>query len=252
MSGDRPLFELDPTGRFAGRAGDYSRYRPDYPAECIDAVLTGFDSPMAADIGAGTGISARMMADRGASVIAVEPNETMMAEAETHPGIRWVHGRAEATSLASESVDVVGCFQAFHWFEPERALEEFHRILKPKGRVALVWNERDRQDPLTRAYSGLVSRFAVIAPAEERKGAADPLYESPLFEGTRALRFIHMQALPPGGLVGRARSTSYLPAEGPAAEELWSELRHLEKVYGDASGQVRLRYNTVLHSAVRR
>jgi len=153
---DPPLHELAPTTRFSDRAADYVRYRPDYPAAAIDRMLAGLRTPpeiVAADVGAGTGISARRLAERGARVWAVEPNAEMRAAAAPHPLVTWHDGTAEATGLDRASVDLVLCAQAFHWFRPPEAVAEFARILRPGGRLAIVWNRRDRSDPLTWATS---------------------------------------------------------------------------------------------------
>src|SRR5689334_17665803 len=109
--------EMNPTGRFSDRAGDYARFRPTYPAAAIDAVLDGLTPPItAADVGAGTGISATLLADRGVRVFAIEPNAAMRASAAPNPLVEWREGSAERTSLADHSVDLVLCAQAFHWF----------------------------------------------------------------------------------------------------------------------------------------
>src|SRR2546425_13350376 len=97
-----PLHEMDPTGRFSDRAADYVLYHPAYPAAAIDAILSEWRDPsplVAADVGAGTGISARQLADRGPRVMAVEPNAAMRAAAEPHPRGSWPVGFAEATGL---------------------------------------------------------------------------------------------------------------------------------------------------------
>ncbi len=65
---DSVLAGMDPTGRFSDRAADYVKYRPDYPIAAIDHMLQGLGEPsrlVAADVGAGTGISTRMAAERG-------------------------------------------------------------------------------------------------------------------------------------------------------------------------------------------
>src|SRR5262245_47354984 len=133
----------DSVERFSDRADDYVRYRPGYPAEAISAILDGLGSSehvRAADVGAGTGISARLLGDRGVHGIAVEPGEEMRRAASSHPRVQWTGGTAEATGLQSASVDLVLCAQSFHWFRPFPALTEFTRILRPGGRLALMWN----------------------------------------------------------------------------------------------------------------
>ena len=146
-----PLHTLNPLSRFSDRVEDYIKYRPNYPKPAIDAILKDLASPsqlIAADIGAGTGISTRQLAERGVKVIAVEPNTAMRnAAIDGTPkhNIEWRDGTAEETNLLDASVDLVTCFQAFHWFDPEPTLLEFRRILKESGRLAVVWNNRDRQ-----------------------------------------------------------------------------------------------------------
>ena len=119
--------ERDTVERFNDRAADYIRYRPTYPAEAVEAILDGLGEAgriVAADVGAGTGISARLFGDRGVRVIAIEPGEAMRRAATPHPNVVWVAGRAEATGLASRTADLVLCAQSFHWFRTAGALTE--------------------------------------------------------------------------------------------------------------------------------
>lgn len=82
--------QLNPQSRFSDRAQDYAKYRPSYPSEAIDCILAGLEtSGIAADIGAGTGISSRLLADRGVKVIAIEPNAAMKQAAESHPLVEF-------------------------------------------------------------------------------------------------------------------------------------------------------------------
>ncbi|MBV9438785.1 MAG: class I SAM-dependent methyltransferase, partial [Candidatus Eremiobacteraeota bacterium] len=123
---------MRPTARFTKRADAYAAGRPSYPPAAIDALLDGLGDPsavVAVDLGAGTGISSRLLAERGAQVLAVEPNAAMRAAAERHPRVEWIDGTAEQTGLAEASVDLVAAFQAFHWFHAPVALREAIRIL---------------------------------------------------------------------------------------------------------------------------
>lgn len=248
---DRPLHEQQPLERFSDRAGDYARFRPGYPPAAIDAVLEGLGDPSrleVADLGAGTGISARLLADRGARVLAIEPSAGMRDSAEPHPRVTWLAGQAERTGLPDAAADLVTAFQAFHWFDPEPALAEMRRILRPGGRVALVWNKRDRADPFTAAYGELVARLATTPPAEER-GSPAALAASPHFGGVRTVVIPHAQPLALEGILGRARSTSYLPQEGARAEELFREIEALHRRFAGAGGLVALAYATEVHVA---
>ena len=128
------LSEMNPLGRFSDRASDYVKYRPSYPAAAIDAILDGLGEPSqltAADIGAGTGISSRLLAQRGVRVLAIEPNAEMRQAADPHALVEFRAGNSEATNLPDTSIDLVTCFQSFHWFNPVLTLPEFRRILKP-------------------------------------------------------------------------------------------------------------------------
>jgi SAM-dependent methyltransferase len=176
------LPQRNPKGRFSGLADKYAKYRPTYPAQSIEYIRTrcGLESDfLVVDVGCGTGISARLFSALGVNVIGIEPNAEMRATAAaTSSGpverpVSYREGQAESTGLPAGVADLVLAAQAFHWFEPGAALREFHRILKPDGWVALMWNERDEQDPFTAAY-GVVIRTARDAAAIENPGMDRP------------------------------------------------------------------------------
>ena len=255
MSGPRdddgPLAGSDPTGRFSDRAADYVRFRPDYPAAAIAAVLAGLHEPVrAADVGAGTGISARALASRGARVVAIEPNAAMRAAAAPHAGVTWREGAAEATGLPGASLDLVLCAQAFHWFHVRESLAEFARVLVPGGRLALLWNSRDHADPLTLGYIEAIHAVGGEHAAERRFSGPgeleDALAIEPRFALEDRLEFPHAQALDRTGLLGRATSASYVPRGGPELARLAESLAMLHAAHADANGLVHMRYVTRL------
>ncbi len=209
--------------RFTSRAGDYAQHRPGYPPEALDALLAGLGPPeklTIADIGAGTGISSRLLAQRGATVFAIEPNHSMAEQAEPDPRIEWIDGMGEDTRLPDRSVDVAAAFQSFHWFEPQAAIAEFRRI--SRQRIALVQYERDESDPFAAAYGELVSRYAA-EPVETKRARA--LNEFARLAGSSCVRSQHpyAQNLDRDELLGRMASTSYLPRDGARADELRGE-----------------------------
>ncbi|HTO91128.1 MAG TPA: class I SAM-dependent methyltransferase [Candidatus Sulfotelmatobacter sp.] len=247
-----PLYEMNPLGRFSDRAEDYRRHRPDYPAAAIDAMLRGLGDPArlrAADIGAGTGISARLLADRGVFVFAIEPNAAMRAAAEPHAGVEWREGSAEATGLEAASVRLVLCAQSFHWFRPERALPEFHRILAADGRLALVWNVREAEDPVTSEYTRIIREVSHDHPAEVRAFDSQALPESRWFSPARIESVPHSQSLDLEGLIGRATSSSYVPRDPASLQRLREQLGAVWSRHRDAGGRVSLRYRTDLFLA---
>jgi len=247
-----PLHALNPTTRFTDRAADYARSRPSYPPEAIDAILSGLGDPSrlsAADVGAGTGISARLLADRGVAVTAVEPNAAMRGAADPHPRVAWVSAAAESTGLPAHAFDVVLCAQSFHWFRAEDALAEFARLLRPTGRLALMWNIRDEADEFTRLYGEAINRVSTIDWGRSWKHDVPPLRASPHFRNVRALRFPYRQRHAEEDLLRRAMSASYVPKEGPAADQLRRDLQALHARHADPDGAVTLVYTTELYLA---
>ncbi|WP_419644056.1 class I SAM-dependent methyltransferase [Victivallis vadensis] len=146
----------DNTEKFTGLGEVYRRYRPGYPAALFDCLKTFFGvgpDTVAAEIGSGTGIFARLLLEQGIRrLYAVEPNADMRKQAERElggmPGFVSVVGAAERTTLAAGSVDAVFAVQAFHWFDPVQFREECRRILRSGGPVILIWNSRIETDPL--------------------------------------------------------------------------------------------------------
>ena len=253
-----PLHTQNPLERFSNRAQDYASYRPSYPAIAIDTILNGLGDPaqlVIADIGAGTGISSRLMADRGVKVEAIEPNIAMRQSATPHPRINFRDNTAEQTGLPDQSVDLVLCCQSFHWFNKPVALAEFHRILKPSGRVALMWNDRNLDDPFTKAYSDLVGQIAdrQIFDRNDRKSATD-LETSSHFTHFRTQYFFHTHSLNLAGLTGLILSSSYIPKTGAAHEQLITQLQTLYHHWVDRSqgDEISLSYRVNLYLADRR
>jgi SAM-dependent methyltransferase len=249
-SNSTPLHTLNPLNRFSDRAADYVKYRPSYPADAIDIILEVLNTNsqlIAADIGAGTGISSRLLAESGVEVIAIEPNAAMREAAASHSLVEFREGTAEITNLPDKSVDLVTCFQAFHWFNSEPSLSEFHRILKPSGRLAVVWNNRDKEDPLTAEYSRIVREASNNHPAESRMQSVEPLLETPHFFNLREYTFVYRQELDLAGLIGRAMSVSYLPREGPTSEQVIADLQELYQRFRNSEGFVYMVYRTSIY-----
>jgi ubiquinone/menaquinone biosynthesis C-methylase UbiE len=248
------LSDLNPTTRFSDRVADYVRYRPSYPSAAIDAILAGLGDPFAltaADVGAGTGISARLLADRGVQVTAIEPNIDMQQGAEPHSRVTWRTGTAEATGLADNCVDLVLCAQAFHWFRQPEALAEFHRILKPGGRLAVIWNKRDSRDPFTAGYRKAIVDAEGESPLEMRDHDPGVIDRDGLFAPATLTEMPNQQMVDLTGLIGRSTSASYVPKIGERFEKLRESLTRLHRQFANADGHVSLQYVTQVYLASR-
>jgi SAM-dependent methyltransferase len=255
------LSRQNPLERFTGLAKLYAQCRPDYPAAAVDFIVSRCrlgPQSLLVDVGCGTGISARLFARRGVPVIGVDPNADMRAQAEAAalpPGVpvpRYCDGRGEATGLADGVADTVLSAQAFHWFDPEVALQEFHRILKPDGWVALMWNERDESDTFTAAYGAVVRSTPDAAAVEGPRGRAGAvLLTHPLFQDAERVVFGHEQVVDEDGLLGRSFSASYAPREPAQIEAFAAGLREVFARF-QRDGKVAIRYETAVHLARRR
>lgn len=135
-------------GDFTSLAANYALYRPGYSPLVLDAFVglaEGQGERVCADVGAGTGICSRQLAERGLRVLAVEPNDAMREEGERGTGplnIAWRKGSAENTGLETASVDMACMASSFHWPDFDLAVREFHRILRPGGLFMALWNTR--------------------------------------------------------------------------------------------------------------
>jgi SAM-dependent methyltransferase len=237
----------DSTRRFSNRVDDYAKYRPSYPPEAIGAVLEGFTNPVVADLGAGTGISAQLLADAGAFVFAIEPNANMRSAVPANDRILAVNGTAESTGLEPLSVDIVTAFQAYHWFQPERVFAEADRIARRRARFAAVWNERDEQDPFTHGYGEIIRRYMTDDTERRRHNSSiDRDIETFGWGKARVLEFRYVLPMTLEQYLGRARSSSYLPREGPEYEAMAAELRaHFDDA--QEHGTVSFAYVTIVH-----
>ncbi|WP_407923711.1 class I SAM-dependent methyltransferase [Cohnella fermenti] len=213
--------------RFSNRVDTYVKYRPSYPKEALDYLFgeVGFGpGSVVADVGAGTGIFSALLLERGAHVIAVEPNEAMRAEAvgrlAAQGGDRFeaASGSAEATGLPDASVDGITCAQSFHWFDREATRAEFRRILKPGGRAALIWNNRvTTGTAFLEEYEQLLLGLGTDYAKVNHRNVTREHLEAFFRDGNvREARFAISQRFDFDGLSGRLRSSSYSPAPDTA------------------------------------
>jgi len=226
-----------PIERFSDRVSNYIKYRPSYPRELIDTLMTechlGSQSRIA-DVGSGTGIFSRLLLDKGCYVSGVEPNRNMREAAERqfadYNKFSSIDGQSEHTGLDDSSIDLITAAQSFHWFEAGDTKREFIRILKPGGYVALIWNQRKIDQPFNISPEDILDFFRPNKVAK--------------FE------FGNSQIFDLSGFLGRMQSSSYVPKTGTAehlrliqvAEDLFNRYQ--------SSETIRFEYNSVFYLAV--
>lgn len=223
----------------------YERARPGYPPEAVRWTAERLDlrsGRTVLDLGAGTGKLTRALVETGADVLAVEPGDAMRAELErVLPDVRALRGSAESMPLPDGRVDAITVGQAFHWFRFDEALPELHRVLRPGGGVALIWNGRDQDSPLQSEIKELLQPFVpserAVAPHTSRH-----LAESPLFHSFEQGTFRFVQELDADGLVGRIASISFVA--GATAEQRAELERKLRELAARSGGVVAFPYVT--------
>jgi SAM-dependent methyltransferase len=147
---------------------------------------------------------------------------------------------------------VVACSQAFHWFRPAEALAECARVLRPGGRVALMWNDRDIEAPAGAEYERLTQQASTAPRSVSWTGHQRPLRESMLFTNFREHVYASEQRLTLDGLIGRALSASYVPTSGPAHDVLIQGLTEMHRRHADGAGVVALPQRTSVYLAEKR
>ncbi|UVH51497.1 class I SAM-dependent methyltransferase [Pseudomonas sp. CBSPBW29] len=153
---------------FSTQAVTYAQGRPDYPRQLTgwltDALQINPHSTVI-DLGAGTGKFTRLLNTVAPTLIAVEPVEAMGAQLKKLlPQVRLLSGTAEAIPLEAATADALVCAQAFHWFSTEAALAEIHRVLKPDGRLGLIWNVRDESVDWVAAITEIITPYEGDTP----------------------------------------------------------------------------------------
>ena len=126
-------------------AGVYDRGRAPYPPEVVE-VMELPSGARVLDLAAGTGLLSAALSRAGFDVVAVEPSAAMRERLPLA-----LEGSAESIPLEDEAVGAVVVGDAWHWFDPDRAAAEVHRVLAPGGPLVLVWR------PPLRQYEGALA-----------------------------------------------------------------------------------------------
>ena len=198
---------------FARSAEAYDRGRPGYPDAAI-AALGLRPGLLVLDLAAGTGKLTRRLLEAGTEVIAVEPVAEMRAALPA--GARPFDGTAESIPQGDSSVDLVTVAQAFHWFDGDAALAEIHRVLRPDGALALLWNRRVLEDPVNAAIEELVAPHRGGTPSHRGDWRA-AFERTTLFGPLEERRFANEHIQDADGLADRVASISFI-ASLPADE----------------------------------
>ncbi len=241
--------------RFSNRVANYVKYRPGYPTEILRFFKEHLgltpDSAIA-DIGSGTGLSAKIFLENGNTVYGVEPNAAMRDAAEEYlkgsPNFTSIDGNSDATRLPDASIDLVIAAQAFHWFEPEGTRREFKRILKPDGYVSLVWNERQIDTTLFLSeYEQLLLKYGKDYTEVRHEKINSEVLSAFFLVPFEHIAFPNEQVFDFDGLKGRLLSSSYMPSE--TDEVFQPMIKELELLFAKhaESGKIKVLYDTNIY-----
>lgn len=232
-------------GNFSVRGAAYSIGRPHYPKDAVSwAIDKGRLARRASvvDLGAGTGLLTTAIAQHLGVVYAVEPDPGMRAEllrqTRKQRNVRIVAGTAENTRLAFKSIDAIFAGQALHWFNVSLAAAEWKRILKKKGLIFAIWNDRRVDLPAGRALDDLMNRYAISDPTKIGHRAPDREYL--LAEYCRAgincvaeKTFANQEMLDSSRLTPFLESVSFLPLPtDPAFSHMLSSAKEILRKAG--------------------
>jgi SAM-dependent methyltransferase len=209
-----PVHDVAASG-FDAQADAYERARPSYPPDAVAWFVENLrigPGARVVDLAAGTGKFTRLLLPFGSDLVADEPVEGMARHLRaTAPGVPLLSSTAEALPFARGSLDAVTVAQAFHWFDADAAFSELHRVIRPGGRVGLVWNARDRGVDWVNQVWEIMDRIEKRAPWREHdrwseSALGDHSGFGPLHEAT----FRHEQALSLDDVVTRVQSVSHV------------------------------------------
>jgi SAM-dependent methyltransferase len=244
---------------FGREAEVYERSRPSYPPEAVAWLVDRLRiRPQArvVDLAAGTGKLTRLLVPARASLVAMEPvPEMRQVLRQIVPDVPVLAGAAEALPIRAGTVDAVTVAQAFHWFDVERAFGELARVLRPGGRVGIVWNARDRSvDWVDRVWS-IMDEVERSAPWRDHENWRDSaLGDRTGFGPLETAVFRHEHPMTPEGVVDRMRGVSHLAVLPPSElAAVLDEVRHVLATHPQTRGrhELRIPYRTDCYSTER-
>lgn len=236
--------------RFSGPAAEaYDRGRAPYVPEVVAALDLPAPPSRVLDLAAGTGLLSRALLAAGHEIVAVEPDPDMAARQPEE--VERVPASAEATGLRDGSVDGVVAGDAWHWFDSAAAADEVHRVLRPRGRLTVVWRgsvAEGRPAALQPYYDLLASALPAEHPALRGDRGLEALTAHPGFAPLihAVVPFVHRTDR--DGLLAEAASASYVNA----LEDRDAFLTALAETLTGVDGSVEIPYAAGIWRTTRR
>ena len=233
---------------FGQAAESYDQARPTYPSDAVDLLL-GEHTRQVVDVGAGTGKLTAALRTPGREVVAVDPDEAMLARLRgAVPSVRTLVGTAESIPLPDRWADLVTFGQAWHWVDVPAASAEVGRVLRPGGRLGLLWNIRDTSEPWVAELGDVMGSSAAERLIEGDDGVRLTGPFGPLAEQVVSWSMVFDAE----SLVTLAASRSYvITAEPVDRDRILAGVRDLAGQVAGADGMITMPYRTHVFQAVR-
>jgi SAM-dependent methyltransferase len=240
---------------FGKEADTYERSRPTYPPDAVGWIVDALGvrpGRRICDLAAGTGILTALLARYGSDLIAVEPVPGMRTVLHAKlPHVPVASAVAEALPFADTSLDGVTVAQAFHWFDAPRALAELRRVLRVGGRLALVWNARERSRDWVNEVWSIMDRVEKRAPWRDHDGTTihdeharheRDLQDAVGYSALHTEHFAHEQELDHEGVVARVRGVSHVAVlDADAQARVLDEVRNVLSTHPETRDSERVR-----------
>lgn len=223
---------------FGERAEAYERFRPGYPVELVDLVMTYAGRPVrtALEIGAGTGKATRLFAQRGITVTAAEPDGAMLAELRKHVPVNVTTVHAAFEDLRQgERYGLVYAAAALHWTNPDGRWPRMAALLEPGGVFASFGGPADLADPAV-AEAVRAARAPFLAsdevpspdgtpPGHDMQWPGTELQRSAWFADVQQFVIERRLTMSARGYVGHLSTVSaYLQLPASAQEQVYSQI----------------------------
>lgn len=232
--------------KFTGKADFYDKYRPSYPDSLIDWLYDKTKADTVADIGAGTGKFTACLLRKPWKITAVEPNHDMREKLSELKGIDVVNASAEDTGIEQSSIGLITTAQAFHWFDEELFKRECVRILKPGGRLAVIFNERDQSCEISKVRNDICQKycgaFHTGHMGKRTHEEGDLFLKNEYFSEVECFEIENNTEIDEQTFIGDTLSRSYALSEKD--KEYGEFVRELEKVFRkyEQNGRVTIKY----------
>ena len=124
---------------FSKQSDLYAKYRPGYPKELFEYIISFVSSKdVAWDCATGNGQAASVLSDYFNKVVATDISAEQIDKAVKKENIEYLVCPAESTSFADNSFDLVTVAQAYHWIKWDQFRKEVVRVCKP-GAIIAIW-----------------------------------------------------------------------------------------------------------------